>query len=153
MAPNRSCAWTEAAKQFHLLCLARFITAWVLGLCPAKTEASHETRDVNTITADRVKLLLETGEKPLLIDLRPVKEFKQKRLSGSRSIPMTELHSRLGEIPKRDLVILCAASPQNQIMDEVYQFLEDNGYRNVAVMVEGFQGWVKRKYPIESGRR
>ena len=126
---------------------------WLLGLWPARTEAGHETKDVITITADRVKLLLEAGEKPVLIDLRPAKEFQQKRLPGSRSIPMTELDKRIGEIPRAGRVILYSATPQNEIMDAVYQFLEDNGYKNIAVMVEGFQGWVKRKYPIESGRQ
>lgn len=66
---------------------------------------------------------------------------------------MTELHKRLREIPQAGRVILYAAAPQNEITDEVFQFLEDNGYRNIAMMVEGFQGWVKRKYPVETGRR
>lgn len=124
----------------------------LLAFWPTSIEASHETKEVNTITADRVKLLLEAGEKPVLIDLRPVKEFKQKRLPGARSIPMTEVHKRLEEIPRAGRVVLYSTTPRNEIIDEVYQYLDDQGYRNVAVMVEGFQGWVKRKYPIESGR-
>ena len=115
-------------------------------------EGSHETREVNTITADRVKLLLDAGEKISLVDLRPAKEFKQKRLPGARSIPMTEVHKRLQEIPRAGRVVLYSATPRNEIIDEVYQYLEDQGYRNVTVMVEGFQGWIRRNYPVESGR-
>ena len=131
--------------------LAAFLTVLVLGLCPAVTEAGHETKDVTTITAERVKFLLDAGEKMLLIDLRSAKEFQQKRLPRSTLIPMAELDKRLAEIPKVGMVIVYSATPQNEIMDSVFQFFEDNGYRNVAFMVEGFQGWVRRKYPIETG--
>ncbi len=128
------------------------MTAWLLGFWPAPIEGSHETKEVNTITADRVKLLLDAGEKISLVDLRPVKEFKQKRLPGARSIPMTEVHKRLEEIPRAGRVVLYSTTPRNEIIDEVYQYLEDQGYRNVTVMVEGFQGWIRRNYPVESGR-
>ena len=118
-----------------------------------QTYASHETVDVATITADRVKQFLDAGEKVLLIDLRPPKQFKERRLPGARSIPIADLHNRIHEIPKSGRVILYAANPQNEILDQVFRFLEEKGYRNVAMMVEGFQGWVKRKYPVESGQK
>ena len=63
----------------------------LLALGPALTEAGHETRDVMTIAADRLKLLIDTGEKFILIDIRPAQEFQEKRLPGSRSIPIAEL--------------------------------------------------------------
>ncbi len=110
----------------------------------------HETVDVTTITADRVKQFLDAGEKVLLIDLRPVKEFNEKHIPGARSIPMADLHNRIGEIPKSGRVILYSANPQNGILDQVFQFLDEQGFRNVAMMVEGFRGWVKRKYPVET---
>ncbi len=133
--------------------LVLLVTVWLLGFCPAITEAGHETKDVTTITAERVKFLVDAGEKLLLVDLRPAKEFQQKRVPGSCSIPMTELDKRLGEIPKAGMVIVYSATPQNEIMDAVFQYFEDNGYKNIAVMVEGFQGWVRRKYPVETGRK
>jgi rhodanese-related sulfurtransferase len=32
-------------------------------------------------------------------------------------------------------------------------FLEYRGYRNIFVMPEGYAGWVKRGYPLETTRR
>jgi 3-mercaptopyruvate sulfurtransferase SseA len=32
-------------------------------------------------------------------------------------------------------------------------FLEYRGYRNIFIMPEGYQGWVKRGYPTETNRR
>ena len=130
-----------------------FLTVSALVFAPALVEAGHESRDVTTIAADRLKLLLDAGEKFLLIDIRPAKEFQDKRLPGSRSIPMAELDKRLGEIPKSGRVIVYAATPQDEIPDSVFQLFEDNRYRNIAFMLEGFYGWEKRKFPIEAGRR
>ncbi len=128
------------------------LTAWLFVICPVLSEAGHETRDVSTIAVDRLKLLLDTGEKFQLIDIRPAKEFQEKRIPGSRSIPTTELDKRLGEVPKSGRVVVYAATPQNDIDDSVFQIFEDNRYRNITFMLEGFQGWLKRKYPVETGR-
>jgi hypothetical protein len=32
-------------------------------------------------------------------------------------------------------------------------FLEYRGYRNIFIMPEGYSGWVKRGYPLETTRR
>jgi rhodanese-related sulfurtransferase len=133
--------------------LVVFLTLWLLAFCPALANAGHENRDVTTIAADRLRLLLDAGEKFILIDLRPAQEFQLKRLAGSRSIPATELEKRLGEIPKSGRVVIYAATPSNDIPDAVFQLFEDERYKNIAVMLDGFQGWEKRKFPVETGRR
>ena len=136
----------------HAVPLFRNLLAvWVLAFSPPMTQAGHETRDVSTIAVDRLKLLLDAGEKFQLIDIRPAKEFQEKRIPGSRSIPTTELDKRLGEVPKSGRVVVYAATPQNEIDDSVFQIFEDNRYRNITFMLEGFQGWLKHQYPVETG--
>jgi rhodanese-related sulfurtransferase len=127
------------------------LAVWLFVLFPTIIQAGHETRDVPTIAADRLKLLLDAGEKFVLIDLRPAKEFQEKRISGSRSIPSIELDKRIGEIPKSGRVVVYAATPQNEIADSVFELFEDNKHRNVTFMLDGFQGWLKLKYPVETG--
>lgn len=68
-------------------------------------------------------------------------------------MPVTELAERLGEIPKSVRVVIYAATPSNDIPNAVFQLFEDERYKNIAVMLEGFQGWEKRKFPVEKGRR
>ena len=116
-------------------------------------EAGHENRDIATISAERLKQLIDAGEKFILVDLRPAKEFREKRLAGSRSIPISELEKRLGEIPKSGRVVVYAAAASNDIPDTVFQLFEDERYKNITVMLEGFQGWEKRKFSVEKGRR
>jgi rhodanese-related sulfurtransferase len=129
------------------------LTLWLFVILLSLTQAGHETRDVSTIAADRLKLLLDAGEKFVLIDLRPAKEFQEKRIPGSRSIPTAELDKRLGEVPKSGRVVVYAATPQNEIDDSVFQIFEDNRYRNVTFMLEGFQGWLKHRFPVETGSK
>jgi rhodanese-related sulfurtransferase len=134
-----------------VLLFTTFLTVCLCVLCAVMAHAGHETRDVPTIAADRLKLLLDAGEKFVLVDLRPVKEFQEKRIPGSRSIPRAELEKRLGEVPRSGRVVVYAATPQDQIDDSVFQTFEDGRYKNVSFMLEGFQGWVKLKYPVETG--
>ena len=132
-------------RLFTLVCFVVFFPAAVL--------AGHGVEDtVDTITADRAKQLLDSGEKVLFVDLRPAKEFEQDRLPGARSIPLPELAKRFNEIPKTGRVILYCDCKPYDISDRAV-FLEYRGYRNIFVMLEGYPGWVKRGYPIEATRR
>lgn len=115
--------------------------------------AGHGVEDsIDIIPADRVKRLLDSGVKLVLVDLRPTKEFQENRLPGARSLPGAELSKRFGEIPRTGQVVLYCACQINEIADRA-AFLEFRGYRNIFVLLEGYPGWVKRGYPLETGRR
>ncbi|HWP56851.1 MAG TPA: rhodanese-like domain-containing protein [Candidatus Acidoferrales bacterium] len=132
---------------------------WLLGLValgltlgqrPPGAYAGHGEEPIETISAERVKSLLDNREKIFFVDLRSPKEFQQKRLPGARSIPVAELDKRLSEIPKSGRVILyCGCRPGDD--SYAYFLLRDNGYRNLAVLDDGFEGWLRRKFPVETG--
>jgi rhodanese-related sulfurtransferase len=107
---------------------------------------------VDNIAADRVKQLMDAGEKLVLIDMRPAKEYQQSRLPGARSLPLAELANRFGEVPKIGRVVLYCDCKPYDVADRAV-FLEYRGYRNIFIMPEGYQGWVKRGYPTETNRR
>jgi rhodanese-related sulfurtransferase len=48
-------------------------------------------------------------------------------------------------------VLYCACKPYD-VADRAV-FLEYHGYRNIFIMPEGYQGWVKRGYPTDTNRR
>jgi rhodanese-related sulfurtransferase len=122
-------------------------------LLPWTALAGHGLEDtIDTIPAERVKRLLDAGERLVLIDLRPANEFEQNRLPGARSIPIGELANRLGEIPKTGRVVLYCACKTYDVADRA-AFLETRGYRNIFIMPEGYPGWLKRGYPVEPSRR
>jgi rhodanese-related sulfurtransferase len=118
---------------------------------PIPAYAGHGDEPVQTISMDRVKFLLDNKEKVFFVDLRTPKEFQQKRLPGARSIPVAELEKRLTEIPKTGRVILyCTCRPGDD--SYAYFLLRDNEYNNVSVIDDGFDGWVKRKFPVETDK-
>ena len=121
-------------------------------LLGANARADHPAADVATIIpAAGVKRILDNGDHAILIDLRPAKEFHKKRLPRAQSIPAAEFDQRLREIPKFGRVILyCACDPQ-EIADKAI-LLRNQGYRNIAVMPEGYPGWVGLGYPVEENR-
>lgn len=130
------------------------IAAAMLLVCTTVGLAGHGTEDdVVTVTAEQVKGFIDAREKMVLIDLRPVIEFQKSRLPGARSVPMKELEKRFREIPQSGRVVLYCDCSQNQIIEQAYQVLKDYGYRNTAVLADPFQDWIRRKFPVESGKR
>ena len=137
-----------------------YIRLFVVGLMvlwlafwPSATDAGHDDEYIDRIPAERVKSLVDSGEKIVFVDLRPMSEFQKTRLPGARSIPIAELQKRHEEIPKSGRVILYCPCPNGEA-DEAYAYLtlRGKGYRNVSVLEEGFSGWVKRRYPTENLR-
>jgi rhodanese-related sulfurtransferase len=103
---------------------------------------------VLAIPPEYAKRLLDEGDRPIFVDLRPAAELQRGRLPGARSVPLRELPRRYEEIPRRGRVVLYCACPLEEVQ-AAYQFLRDQGYRNVSVLEEGFPGWVQRGYPVE----
>jgi rhodanese-related sulfurtransferase len=118
-------------RNFSCLALLAFLVSvtWQ-SVIPAY--GGHGEEPVQTISMERVKLLLDNKEKIFFVDLRTPKEFQQKRLPGARSIPVAELEKRLTEIPKTGRVILYRACRPG---DDSYAYflLRDNEYNNVSV--------------------
>lgn len=126
---------------------------WLALNFPVVLFAGHGVEDtVDNLAADRVKQLMDAGEKLVLIDMRPAKDYQQRRLPGARSLPIAELANRFAEVPKSGRVVLYCDCKPYDIADRAV-FLEYRGYRNIFIMPEGYQGWIKRGYPTETTRR
>lgn len=60
------------------------------------------------ITPAALKVRLDAGDPPALLDVREPWEHELCALPGSRLIPMEELEYRVGELdPERELVVYC----------------------------------------------
>lgn len=130
-----------------------FLLALIGVFLPWLAIAGHGVEDtVDNISAERVKQLMDAGEKLVFIDMRPAKEYQQNRLPGARSLPLAEVANRFNEIPKSGRVVLYCDCQTYDIADRAV-FLEYRGYRNIFIMPEGYSGWVKRGYPLETTRR
>jgi hypothetical protein len=60
------------------------LLVWLGFFFPVALFAGHGVEDtVDNPAADRVKQLIDAGEKLVLIDMRPAKEYQQSRLPGA----------------------------------------------------------------------
>jgi rhodanese-related sulfurtransferase len=92
------------------------------------------------ISPTQLQEFLDTGkDKPLLLDVREPNEFEYCHIKGSCLIPMQQITSRLGELPKDALIIsICHHGMRSQ---QVAQFLLQNGFTNVANLTGGVHAW------------
>ena len=65
----------------------------------------------------------------VFVDVRSAGEFASGNAPGSINIPLQELASRMGEIPKSSPVVVCCASGTRSGMAKL--LLKKNGYPNV----------------------
>ena len=138
--------------------MPRLILVWLAGfaaLSPCPGFAGHGAEEpVSVVSMERVKYYLTAHEPMILVDLRPAKEFQQSHIPGARSLPMAELEKRMNEVPKAGRVILYCDCPQSELIQEAFLSLRDDyDYRNISIMGDAFKEWVKKKYPVEKGKK
>ena len=143
--------WHRAIRRLTVPAIVTLAIFGLVAVAPIVAHAGHDDEYIEPISAERVKKLIEGGEKFAFVDLRPAGDFQKGHLPGALSIPITELPKRLGEIPKAGRVVLYCACPPGGV-DESYSYLmlRGKGYRNVAVLENGFSAWTQRKFPTES---
>lgn len=109
--------------------------------------AGHDSvPDVTVLRPEYVKRLVDAGE-AVPVDMRKAAEFRAGHLPGAISVPITELDRRFREIPRTSRVVLYCACPREDIAT-AFVFLTSQGYRNHAVLEDGVDGWLRRRFPL-----
>lgn len=89
-----------------------------------------------TVVAQRLK---ERPDALTLLDVREPYERQLASIEPSLHIPMSEIPSRLAEIPKdRELVVYCHGGTRSYM---VASFLEGRGFPSVANLAGGIDAW------------
>jgi rhodanese-related sulfurtransferase len=116
-------------------------------------------QQVNEIAPEDALRLLESAEREgwHFIDVREGDEFAAARIPGARLYPRGFLEVRADlSHPKRDawladrerrLVLYCGGGNRSVLAAHTLQRM---GFERVVSLAEGFAGWTKRGYPVES---
>jgi membrane protein DedA with SNARE-associated domain/rhodanese-related sulfurtransferase len=110
----------------------------------------HELRG-SRITVDELHQKQEAGEKPMILDLRPLSEFDSDPLQirGALHMAMNEVESREQEIPRdRDIILYCSC-PNEVSSARVALLLHRKGITRVRPLLGGIDAWRERNYPTE----
>jgi len=99
---------------------------------------------------DRARLLEQArrGE-VIVIDVRPDSEYSTAHLPHARSIPLSELKARLGEIPSDKPVVAYCRGPFCVMAKEAVEIMSREGIKAMR-MEDGIAEWRMLGLPLES---
>jgi rhodanese-related sulfurtransferase len=121
----------------------------------ACSEAEAAKQQPVLIDTAQTRQLIAGNPKPVIVDVRPAKDFAQRRIPGAINIPVDNLETQWNKLPKDRTIILyesgraagdvCAASRAAGRILLAHGFLSDH----VKVYQEGLAGWEKAGMPVE----
>ena len=89
------------------------------------------------------------GSGALLVDVRERNELGELRPVGAVLMPMSELPTRIDELPRdRALMFICLSGVRS---GRVASYLVQQGYPDVANVAGGMQAWKAAGLPMHSG--
>ena len=94
---------------------------------------------MKTISAEELKIKLEAGEKPVLLDVREAWEFETCHIEGSINISMSNVQKMLDELDTADETIVICHHGMRSF--QVASYLEANGYVNISNLEGGVDAW------------
>src|SRR5688572_26557760 len=86
----------------------------------------------------------------LVLDVRPVDEFRAGHIHGARSIPVSELKRRVAELPRNRVIVAYCRGPHCVMAIEAVALMRSKGLRAVR-MEHGVIDWRIRGWPLHTG--
>ena len=82
-----------------------------------------------------------------VIDVRAPAEWQESHIPGSVNLPLSQLISRLGEIPKGEVVVHCASGYRSSVATSV--IMRDQPETTVLDFVGGLDAWLAAGFPTD----
>ena len=87
----------------------------------------------------------------LLVDVREPGEYAELHAQGAHLLPLSELESRFGELPRdRPLVMICRSGARSARAGE---YLRAQGYGDVVNLAGGTLAWADAGLPTAQGEQ
>lgn len=112
-------------------------------------EFYRDPHGMEPIGAEELLERVRCGEVTVL-DVRPADEYRAGHIPGARSIPLDELSSRLGKIPRDQEVVAYCRGPWCMMSLDAVEWLRERGFR-ARVMKEGVPEWRAAGRRVEQG--
>jgi rhodanese-related sulfurtransferase len=97
------------------------------------------TKMVREVSVQELKERRDRGEKLLVLDVREEWELQLARIPDVVHVPMNQVPARLGEFARdAETIVMCHAGGRSM---RVAQFLENQGFTNVANLSGGIAAW------------
>lgn len=86
----------------------------------------------------------------VVVDARPLLEYRQGHIAGALSMPVEDLESRLRELPEGRTVVAYCRGPYCVYADEAVQLLHERGIPATR-LEDGYPEWAAAGLPIATG--
>ncbi|OIQ98788.1 putative HTH-type transcriptional regulator [mine drainage metagenome] len=105
--------------------------------------------NVEAVSATDLVRRLKAGQ-VTVIDVRPAEEYRAGHIAGAISLPMSQLASQLGRLPRRREIVAYCRGPYCVHSDAAVSLLEKHGFK--AKRLEfGLPEWRARGLSVASG--
>lgn len=107
--------------------------------CGIRGEAKPQATAQGDITPKQLKARIDAGENLFVLDVRNPNEFAICRIPGTTLVPLPELPSRLGEVPRdREVIVHCKSGMRSA---KAIEFLKQQGYTKLVNLTGGILAW------------
>jgi len=117
----------------------------VAGLQQLAEDYLGDRSQLATITRDQLRERLRDGD-VVVLDVRPEPEYASGHIRDAVSVPVQDLKSRLGSIPRGADVVAYCRGPYCVYADDAVRLLNQNGL-TAARLEDGFPEWVMAGLP------
>ncbi len=138
-----------AAPEVFELCRAlRTLAAARLDEVQRLAAAYLDGRDeLEPVTRRELARRLRSGERLLVLDVRPAAEHAAAHLPGALSVPVAELHRRLVELPYDQEIVAYCRGPYCAFAHEAVRLLRQQGF-TARRLEDGLPEWVAAGLPV-----
>ena len=105
------------------------------------------------VPMEQVAKALKDKNKLILLDTRTSSEWHNAHIPGAIPIPYYISEDKVAEgLPNDDTWIIAYCSCPHAASDKVINMLRKQGYKNTAVIDEGFFNWINAGHPVIGGQ-
>jgi hydroxyacylglutathione hydrolase len=104
-------------------------------------------RRTERAAADVLASELTAPDPPSVLDVRTSREWRQKQIEGSVNIPLNQLASRIGDLPRnRRLWVHCAGGYRSSLAASLLQVA---GFESIVELAGGLAAWEAARLPLQ----
>jgi rhodanese-related sulfurtransferase len=125
-------------KRFTVVLMAMF--AIILNTSAQKIMQKNSTE---------LSQILEKDKKIVILDVRTPQEFAAGHLKGAQNIDIYQdnFYTRIDKLNKKaTYLVYCRTSNRSTA---TVGYMQQNGFKNLYQMMDGFPGWANNKLPFE----
>jgi len=101
------------------------------------------------VDRDSLMVRVKTGT-VIILDVRPIEEYRAAHLPGAISLPLKDLEARLSELPKDQEIVAYCRGPYCVLAVQAVETLLAAGFRAVR-LEDGVQDWYAMGFPVAVG--